>query len=56
MDNSQNFSMELLPPEGELAMVLTDIKSSTFLWENQPSAMREAIKVHNVFERAIGRS
>ncbi|CAI1514154.1 hypothetical protein SEUBUCD650_0J01940 [Saccharomyces eubayanus] len=38
---------EISPPTGNLAMVFTDIKSSTFLWELFPNAMRTAIKTHN---------
>ncbi|SCU85851.1 LADA_0D10220g1_1 [Lachancea dasiensis] len=38
---------EISPPTGNLAMVFTDIKNSTFLWELFPNAMRSAIKTHN---------
>lgn len=38
---------EIAPPTGNLAMVFTDIKNSTFLWESFPNAMRSAIKTHN---------
>ncbi|AMD22782.1 HHR013Cp [Eremothecium sinecaudum] len=38
---------EISPPTGILAIVFTDIKNSTFLWELFPNAMRTAIKVHN---------
>lgn len=38
---------EIAPPTGNLAVVFTDIKSSTFLWELFPNAMRTAIKTHN---------
>ncbi|SCV03528.1 LAMI_0H08878g1_1 [Lachancea mirantina] len=38
---------EIAPPTGNLAMVFTDIKNSTFLWELFPDAMRSAIKIHN---------
>ena len=38
---------EITPPTGNLAMVFTDIKNSTFLWELSPDAMRTAIKTHN---------
>lgn len=38
---------EIAPPTGNLAVVFTDIKSSTFLWELFPDAMRTAIKTHN---------
>lgn len=42
---------EIEPPTGELAMVFTDIKNSTLLWDNYPVAMRSAIKVHNSIMR-----
>lgn len=42
---------EIEPPIGELAMVFTDIKNSTLLWDNYPTAMRSAIKVHNAIMR-----
>ncbi|MDF2701006.1 MAG: uncharacterized protein K0Q49_2570, partial [Haloplasmataceae bacterium] len=42
---------EIEPPTGELAMVFTDIKNSTLLWDNFPVAMRSAIKVHNAIMR-----
>ncbi|ODQ66423.1 hypothetical protein NADFUDRAFT_82247 [Nadsonia fulvescens var. elongata DSM 6958] len=38
---------EVDPPVGELAMVFTDIKNSTIMWETYPTAMRSAIKIHN---------
>lgn len=34
-------------PTGEVALVFTDIKSSTFLWENVPEAMDDALTQHN---------
>ncbi|ORZ06799.1 hypothetical protein BCR41DRAFT_311419 [Lobosporangium transversale] len=37
---------EIEPPQGDVAMVFTDIKNSTKLWENIPTAMRIAIKEH----------
>ncbi|KAL7268125.1 cysteinyl-tRNA synthetase [Rhizina undulata] len=42
---------EVKAPEGDLAMVFTDIKNSTLLWETYPVAMRAAIKVHNTIMR-----
>lgn len=42
---------EIEPPTGDLAMVFTDIKNSTLLWDNYPAAMRSAIKVHNAIMR-----
>ena len=38
---------EILAPTGDLALVFTDIKSSTALWELFPIAMRSSIKYHN---------
>ncbi|ODQ77915.1 hypothetical protein BABINDRAFT_163286 [Babjeviella inositovora NRRL Y-12698] len=38
---------EIPPPMGELALVFTDIKNSTTLWDTVPIAMRSAIKIHN---------
>lgn len=38
---------EIDPPEGNVAVVFTDIKSSTLLWELFPNAMRTAMKTHN---------
>jgi len=42
---------EIEPPTGKLAIVFTDIKNSTLLWETNPVAMRAAIKVHNTIMR-----
>ncbi|KAF5095852.1 hypothetical protein D0Z00_002992 [Geotrichum galactomycetum] len=42
---------EVDPPINDLAMVFTDIKNSTLLWETAPVAMRAAIKVHNSIMR-----
>ncbi|KAI9376216.1 hypothetical protein BJX61DRAFT_445328 [Aspergillus egyptiacus] len=42
-------------PVGELAIVFTDIKKSTGLWETCPDAMRSAIQIHNdIFRRQLG--
>ncbi|KAL2827181.1 hypothetical protein BDW59DRAFT_144376 [Aspergillus cavernicola] len=42
-------------PIGELAIVFTDIKKSTGLWETCPDAMRSAIQIHNdIFRRQLG--
>ncbi|CCK73024.1 adenylate cyclase KNAG_0M01710 [Huiozyma naganishii CBS 8797] len=38
---------EISPPTGNVAVVFTDIKNSTVLWELFPNAMRTAIKTHN---------
>eukprot|EP00755_Sulcionema_specki_P023793 Sspe_Gene.79739::Locus_50070_Transcript_1_1_Confidence_1.000_Length_1045::g.79739::m.79739 len=34
-------------PQGEVAIVFTDIQSSTSLWEECPTGMRKAIQVHD---------
>ncbi|TGZ78613.1 PP2C-domain-containing protein [Ascodesmis nigricans] len=38
---------EVKPPDGDLAIVFTDIKNSTLLWETFPLAMRSGIRIHN---------
>ncbi|AEO70098.1 uncharacterized protein THITE_2146951 [Thermothielavioides terrestris NRRL 8126] len=38
---------EVPAPTGNIAIVFTDIKNSTQLWENYPDAMRSALKLHN---------
>ena len=42
---------EIDAPTGELAIIFTDIKNSTLLWETYPVAMRAAIKEHNLVMR-----
>lgn len=44
---SRRLEAEIEPPIGEVALVFTDIKSSTLLWDAYPVAMRSAIKIHN---------
>jgi adenylate cyclase len=42
-------------PIGELAIIFTDIKQSTSLWETCPDAMRSAIQIHNdILRRQLG--
>ncbi|KAJ5329816.1 Ras-association [Penicillium brevicompactum] len=42
-------------PVGELAIMFTDIKKSTGLWEICPDAMRSAIQIHNdILRRQLG--
>ncbi|KAJ5089800.1 Adenylate cyclase [Penicillium argentinense] len=42
-------------PIGELAIIFTDIKKSTGLWETCPDAMRSAIQIHNdILRRQLG--
>ncbi|KAG0349471.1 cysteinyl-tRNA synthetase, partial [Podila humilis] len=47
---------EIEPPQGDVAMVFTDIKNSTKLWESVPKAMQIAIKEHFVVMRRQLRS
>ncbi|KAJ3104308.1 cysteinyl-tRNA synthetase [Phlyctochytrium planicorne] len=44
---------DIQPPTGRIALVFTDIKNSTALWENYPNAMRNAIKLHNSIMRKL---
>ncbi|KUI62065.1 Adenylate cyclase [Cytospora mali] len=47
---------EVPAPTGMVAIVFTDIKNSTSLWETYPAAMRSAIKAHNdVMRRQLRR-
>ena len=43
----QRLEAEVPAPIGMIAIVFTDIKNSTQLWETYPEAMRSAIKLHN---------
>ena len=43
----QRLDPEVEAPIGDLAIVFTDIKNSTMLWETYPETMRSAIKSHN---------
>ncbi|KAL9127566.1 MAG: hypothetical protein Q9217_003583 [Psora testacea] len=43
----QRLDPEVEAPTGDLALIFTDIKNSTMLWETYPVAMRSAIKSHN---------
>ncbi|KAI9354943.1 phosphatase 2C-domain-containing protein [Pilaira anomala] len=47
---------EVPPPTNQVALVFTDIKSSTLLWDTQPEAMRSAIKIHDAVMRRTLRS
>ncbi|ORY02700.1 hypothetical protein K493DRAFT_207938 [Basidiobolus meristosporus CBS 931.73] len=47
---------EIQPPVGTVALVFTDIKNSTFLWETLPKAMNNAIRVHNQIMRRLLRT
>ena len=39
-------------PTGSLSIVFTDIEDSTALWESEPTAMREALQMHDDMLRA----
>ncbi|KAG0258230.1 cysteinyl-tRNA synthetase [Mortierella polycephala] len=53
-DTLKDLKPEIEPPQGDVAMVFTDIKNSTKLWENIPIAMAIAIKEHfNVMRRQL---
>ncbi|KAI8341379.1 hypothetical protein BC941DRAFT_449807 [Chlamydoabsidia padenii] len=47
---------EIPPPINQVALVFTDIKSSTQFWETQPENMRSAIKIHDAIMRRTLRS
>ncbi|KAL6450405.1 CYR1 Adenylate cyclase [Candida maltosa Xu316] len=49
--NLRKLEQEIEPPIGPLALVFTDIKNSTLLWDSYPSPMRSAIKIHNSIMR-----
>jgi len=40
------FATESAPPEGEMAVVITDVKGSTALWEWNADVMKEADEMH----------
>jgi len=40
------FSTEAQPPEGEMAIVITDVQGSTSLWEWDADIVKEAVEVH----------
>ncbi|KAG0097919.1 cysteinyl-tRNA synthetase [Podila epicladia] len=57
LDNTLRYlPPEIEPPQGDVAMVFTDIKNSTKLWESVPKAMQIAIKEHFVIMRRQLRS
>ena len=52
LDSSLNrLNAEIPAPTGNVAIVFTDIKNSTALWEMNPNAMRSAIQLHNMTMR-----
>eukprot|EP01012_Entosiphon_sulcatum_P067156 TRINITY_DN9670_c0_g1_i1.p1 TRINITY_DN9670_c0_g1~~TRINITY_DN9670_c0_g1_i1.p1 ORF type:complete len:1171 (-),score=117.30 TRINITY_DN9670_c0_g1_i1:13-3525(-) len=46
----------LEPPTGKIALIFTDVQSSTYLWNMATGAMRQAIRVHNEIFRNLLRS
>ena len=46
LEGSQVMSV-IAPPSGDVALVFTDIVSSTALWARAPSAMNDALELHN---------
>jgi len=40
------FSTEAQPPEGEMAIVITDVQGSTSLWEWDSDIVKEAVSIH----------
>ncbi|KAJ3272073.1 cysteinyl-tRNA synthetase, partial [Borealophlyctis nickersoniae] len=44
---------EISPPVDRLALVFTDIKNSTSIWENNPIAMRAALRQHHLAMRRL---
>ncbi|KAL8342708.1 hypothetical protein RB601_004808 [Gaeumannomyces tritici] len=52
MDSTlQRLETEISAPTGMIAIVFTDIKNSTNLWETYPQAMRSSIRLHNEMMR-----
>jgi hypothetical protein len=48
--------MLMRPPEGEVAIVFTDITRAASLWEFNPAAMRDATLLHNeILRRALAK-
>jgi class 3 adenylate cyclase len=46
-------SSGVAPPEGEMAVVFTDITRAASLWEHDPAAMRDATMTHNDILRSL---
>ena len=42
---------EIQPPVGQIALIFTDIKNSSRLWDNYSTSMRAAIRTHNAIMR-----
>lgn len=50
-NNLQRLPKEIEPPEDQVALVFTDIRESTVLWESNHVAMRAAQKQHHLMMR-----
>ena len=51
--NGNGGSSGVAPPEGEMAVVFTDITRAASLWEHDPAAMRDATMLHNDILRSL---
>eukprot|EP00756_Hemistasia_phaeocysticola_P010901 Hpha_TRINITY_DN15063_c3_g10::TRINITY_DN15063_c3_g10_i1::g.124087::m.124087 len=64
-DDDVSFTATVVPPgvgggevsshEANVAIVFTDIQSSTLLWEADPEGMSEALRIHNATLRRVAR-
>ncbi|KAL0491868.1 hypothetical protein AKO1_010259 [Acrasis kona] len=41
------------PPTGRMVIAFTDVQSSTILWQQYPTEMRRALKIHNTIIRLL---
>lgn len=46
--------IEEAAPTGKIALVFSDVMGSTALWEQEPQAMSEALKLHNSIVVSLG--
>ena len=45
--SEESFNVTVSPPQDQAAILFTDLKSSTAIWEASPDAMKRALKMHN---------
>ena len=45
--SEETFHVSVSPPQDQAAILFTDLKSSTAIWEASPDAMKRALKMHN---------
>ena len=45
--SEESFHVSVSPPQDQAAILFTDLKSSTAIWEASPDAMKRALKMHN---------